>query len=64
MGTVMFDRKGPSGNIFYVLGMAYSTLLEEKRADDAKTMSDRVWQSGDYEEALNIIGEYVELVEA
>ena len=63
MGVVKFDRNGRSGNIFYVLGMACSTLFTEDRRDDALEMNDRVCSSGSYEEALKIIGEYVELVE-
>lgn len=64
MGKVVFDRYGESGNIFYVLGMAYSVLLAENRRVDAQKMGNRVWNSESYEDALNIIGEYVELVEA
>lgn len=64
MSKVVFDRYGESGNIFYVLGIAYSTLLVENRKEDAEEMSNRVMQSESYEDALNIIGEYVELGEA
>lgn len=60
---VLFDRNAPSGNIFYILGMAYSGLLKLGKREEAQTMNDRVMTSGSYEEALKIIGEYVELVE-
>lgn len=63
MGKVVFDRNGASGNIFYVLGMAFATLMEEGRIGDAEAMSDRVQKSGSYENALKVIGEYVELEE-
>lgn len=63
MATVVFNRRKSSGNIFYVLGMAFSSLLEEGRKEEAKAMCERVYQSSDYDIALNIIREYVELVE-
>lgn len=61
--TVLFNRTAPSGNIFYILGMAYSGLLKMGKREEAQKMSDRVKESGSYEEALKIIGEYVELKE-
>lgn len=63
MGKVVFDRNGESGNIFFVLGMAFATLMEEGRVGDAYRMSERVQDSLSYENALKIIGEYVELEE-
>ena len=48
---------GEDGNIFAILGRA-SRLLREN--GQAKEMSGRVYQSGDYYKALHIISEYVE----
>lgn len=61
---VRFDRTGPSGNIFWILGAAYAGLLKLGKREDAEKMNDRVMASNSYEEALAIIGEYVELEEA
>lgn len=61
--TVLFNRTAPSGNIFFILGSAYSGLLKMGRREEAQKMNDRVMESGSYEEALKIIGEYVELKE-
>jgi hypothetical protein len=51
---------GQDGNIFAVLGRASRLLKENGQPDQAKEMCDRVYQSGDYYKALNIISEYVE----
>ena len=51
---------GMDGNIFAILGRASRLLKENGQADQAKEMSSRVYQSGDYYKALNVISEYVE----
>lgn len=48
------------GNIFAILGRASRLLKKNGQPEQAKEMCDRVYQSGDYCEALNIISEYVE----
>ena len=51
---------GMDGNIFSILGRATRLLRENGQPEQAKEMSDRVYQSGDYRQALSIISEYVE----
>lgn len=51
---------GQNGNIFAILGRASRLLKENGQPQQAKEMSSRVYQSGDYYKALNIISEYVE----
>lgn len=51
---------GQDGNIFAIFGRASRLLKENGQPDQAKEMCDRVYQSGDYYKALNIISEYVE----
>lgn len=51
---------GEDGNIFAILGRASRLLRENGQAEQAKEMSSRVYQSGDYYKALHIISEYVE----
>lgn len=51
---------GMDGNIFSILGRAARLLRENGQPEQAKEMSDRVYQSGDYRQALSIISEYVE----
>ena len=53
---------GKDGNIFNLVGIAARTLNRNGMSDEAKKMSSRVFASGDYNEALCIIGEYVNIV--
>lgn len=55
---------GQDGNIFNLVGIAARTLREHGLKDQAKEMSDRVFVSGSYYEALNIIGEYVNITDS
>ena len=52
---------GADGNIFNLMGMASRTLKRSGMADDAKEMCNRITSSGSYDEALGIIGEYVDI---
>lgn len=61
------DRKpmcklvGEDGNIFWILGRVSRALKENGKADEAKEVSERVLASGSYDEALQIMMEYVEV---
>lgn len=50
---------GQNGNIFNLMGIASRTLKEHGMEEQAKEMWDRIMQSGSYNEALVIIGDYV-----
>jgi hypothetical protein len=52
---------GEDGNIFNLVGVAARTLKKNGMPEEAKEMRDRVLGSGDYEEALGIISEYVNI---
>lgn len=53
---------GQDGNIFNLLGIASRTLKRNGMSDEAKEMTDRITNgSVNYYEALNIIGEYVNI---
>lgn len=54
---------GCDSNIFNLLGIASRTLKQNGMADEAKEMCSRVTSSGSYCEALNIIGEYVNITD-
>lgn len=60
---ITFDRNGESGNIFFIMGEAIAELKVAGRENDAKQLYQRVINSGSYEEALEIIAEYVDIVE-
>lgn len=55
---------GQDGNIFNLIGIASHTLKQNGMADEAKEMCSRVTSSGSYCEALNIIGEYVNITDS
>ena len=52
---------GQDGNIFNLVGIASRTLKQNGMKEEAKEMSNRVFSSHSYDDALNIIGEYVEI---
>lgn len=53
---------GQDGNIFNLMGIASRTLKRNGMSDEAKEMTDRITNgSVNYYEALNIIGEYVNI---
>ena len=52
---------GQDGNIFNLTGIAARTLRRSGLSDRASEMTNRVYASGSYYEALNIIGEYVNI---
>lgn len=54
---------GQDGNIFNLMGIASHTLKQNGMADEAKEMCSRVMSSGSYCEALNIIGDYVNITD-
>lgn len=60
---VEYHSRGPSGNIFCILGMARQALKKQRRITDYNTMWKRVQNSLGYQDALGIINEYVELVD-
>ena len=52
---------GENGNIFNLVGIAARTLKRNGLSEEASEMSTKVFGSGSYEEALGIIGEYVNI---
>ncbi len=52
---------GEDGNVFNLVGLACRTLKAAGQADQAREMSERVFRSDSYDQALNIIGEYVNI---
>lgn len=55
---------GQDGNIFNLMGIASKTLKRNGMPEEAKEMQERIESSSSYHEALNIIGEYVNIVES
>lgn len=53
---------GEDGNVFNLMGIASKTLKRNGMQDKAKEMNDRIFDCESYDEALSIIGEYVNIV--
>lgn len=54
---------GQDGNIFNLMGIASRTLKAHGMEEQAKEMREKITASGNYGEALNIIGEYVNITD-
>jgi hypothetical protein len=54
--------EGQDGNIFAVIGAASRVMKRAGLSKEAEEMAEKVMSSGSYDEALSIIGEYVEYV--
>lgn len=52
---------GEDGNICNLMGLAARTLRRNGLAEQASEMTDRIHECGSYDEALCIIGEYVNI---
>lgn len=52
---------GEDGNIFNLMARAARTLRENDLSEEAEEMRERITSSGSYDEALCIIGEYVNI---
>ena len=53
---------GENGNIFNLVGITVKALNKNGQREEAKEMSDKVFNSKSYEEALMIISNYVEII--
>jgi len=52
---------GQDGNIFNLINIVSKVLKNNNFHDEAKEMTDRIFNSRSYDEALRIISEYVEI---
>lgn len=62
--VLKYDSRGPSGNIYWILGQVKRILQQQGR----KEAYDALWaridtEARSYKEALEIIGEEVELID-
>ena len=52
---------GANGNIFNLMSIASRTLKDHGMSEQAEEMRNKIMASGSYEDALNILGEYVNI---
>lgn len=60
---VHFQSRHESGNIFWILGAVRKIMQKERRITEYNDMWEAVQKSGSYEEALQIIGQHVWLID-
>lgn len=61
--VITFQSTGPTGNIYYLIGELQRIMRKQRRYTDFNNIRDRIFESGSYEEALNIISEEVILID-
>ena len=52
---------GEDGNVFNLIGIASRCLKRAGQPEKAKEMGEKIRGAGSYDEALNIIGQYVDV---
>ena len=52
---------GEDGNIFHLVGIAAKTLRRNGMSVEASEMTEKVFKSGSYKEAPDIIGDYINI---
>lgn len=52
---------GADGNVFNLIAIARKTLQQHDMLEESREMTERIQQSYSYDEALSIIGEYVNI---
>lgn len=58
-----YDSRGETGNIYWILGELSSIMRRENRISVYNEIRDRVFKAQSYQEALEIIGEVVTLID-
>lgn len=58
-----YDSRGESGNIYWILGELSNIMKRENRISVYNEIRDRVFKAQSYQEALEIIGEVVTLID-
>lgn len=61
--AIHFQSRHESGNIYFILGKVSDALHKEQMAAAFDDLRDRVFSSGSYQNALDIIRETVDLID-
>lgn len=60
---VEFESRGPSGNVYHIIGMVQQAMRKQRRIMEYNEMWERVQNSKSYDQALTVMREYVDLVD-
>lgn len=52
---------GENGNIFNLVAIASRVLRDNGKAKEADELNHRIWDCESYDQALSVIGEYVDI---
>lgn len=61
--TIEYNPRGEDGNIYVILVKAREALRKQRKIDDYNKCWEQVQQCSSYDEALDVIKNYVNLVE-
>lgn len=61
MEKVKVKLIGEDGNIFNLVGIARKALMRNGQEESALNMTEEVYASDSYDEALRVIGKYVDI---
>lgn len=61
--TVYYESRGESGNIFFILAKVREVLRNQRRINDYNECWEAVQKCGSYQDALDIISDYVILID-
>lgn len=59
MEKVTVQLTGQDGNIFNLLGIATGAMNRAGQREEAKKLTEEVWETGSYDEAIQTIMKYV-----
>lgn len=60
---IYFNSQSESGNIFFILASVRKELKKQQRMTDFNILSEKIHNSHSYKEALDIVREYVNLID-
>lgn len=60
--VLKYESRGPEGNIFWILGQVRRLLQEQNRITTYNELWERVQSADSYNDALQLIGEEVTLI--
>ncbi len=61
--VLKYDSRGSEGNIFWILGQVRRLLRDQNRITAYNELWERVQSAGSYNDALQLIGEEVTLID-
>lgn len=61
--VLKYESRGPEGNIFWILGQVRRLLQEQNRITAYNELWERVQSADSYNDALQLIGEEVTLID-